>query len=271
MDILQDAIDKVKDLKRIDLLKKTDQDGDGLDETGKTDLVSLLTMYTSQCDGLAKLLKKNWGIVQRSSTTKQLAKSRLVVGYRRPKNLRGLLVRAKLPQQIEVHEKRNLSISSNSCKTKNCRYCPILDKTGRIKSHVTGREYQSKINVTCKSSNLIYCITCKTCGMQYVGQTKLCLMDRFGTHFTSNNRYDGKNDVCKHFKQPNHSGAKDLKLHIVDFIFAKPESEKGKVLRDHIEFNWIQRLRTQLPHGINTMDKSTSQNAYCRNWKNAHV
>ncbi len=62
-----------------------------------------------------------------------------------------------------------------------------------------------------------------------------------------------------------------MKLHILDFIFAEPNSEKAKVLRDQIEFHWIQRLRTQLPHGINTMDKSPCHNNYCRNWKKAHI
>ena len=43
------------------------------------------------------------------------------------------------------------------------------------------------------------------------------------------------------------------------------------LLRDQIEFHWIQRLRTQLPHGINTMDKSPPLRPMCKNWKNAHV
>ena len=106
--------------------------------------------------------------------------------------------------------------------------------------------------------------------MQYVGQTKLRLMDRFGNHFTSIQRNDGKNDVGKHFNGIGHSGIENLKLHILDFIHAAPNSDFGRALRDQIEFHWIQRLRTQLPHGINTMDKSPLPNPACKNWKNAH-
>ncbi len=233
-------------------------------------LVSLLTDYTPQSDDLAKLVKKNWGIVQRSSTTKNLAKNRAVIGYRRPKNLRDLVVRAKISQHSNI-ERAPLSTTKNCCKTKTCRYCDILDKSGRIRSHTTGREYACKTNVTCKSSNLIYCISCTKCGMQYVGQTKLRLMDRFGNHFTSINRNDGKNDVCRHFNQNDHAGVSNLKLNILDFIFAKPDTPKAGALRDQIEFHWIQRLRSQLPHGINTMDKSPGYNNACRNWKNAHL
>ena len=106
--------------------------------------------------------------------------------------------------------------------------------------------------------------------MQYVGQTKLRLMDRFGNHFTSIQWNDGKNDVCKHFNSNGHSGIENLKLHILDFIYAAPNSEFGRALRDEIEFHWIHRLRSQLPHGINTMDKSPVPTPVCKNWKNAH-
>ena len=96
-------------------------------------------------------------------------------------------------------------------------------------------------------------------------------MDSFGSYFASINRNDGKNDVCEHFNQPDHSGVKDIKLHIVDFFSATPESERAAVLRDQIEFHWIQRLRTQLPHGLNNMDKSPAINPNLRNRKNAHL
>ena len=93
-------------------------------------------------------------------------------------------------------------------------------------------------------------------------------MDRFVNHFTSIQRNDGKNDVGKHFDLAGHSGISDMKLHILDFIHAAPNSDFGRALRDEIEFHWIQRMRSQLPHGINTMDKSPAPNKLC---KNAHV
>ena len=266
VETLQSAMDKVKSIKREDLLKEK------TDTIEADQVISVVTTYTPQCNELPTLVKKNWGIVQRSSTTKNLAKKRLVVAYRRPKNLRDILVRAKIPQNLDASDDTHtpLSATTNACRTRNCRYCKVLDRTGRIKSHTKGREYNCKKNVTCKSSNLIYCITCTHCGMQYVGQTKLRLMDRFGNHFTSIQRNDGKNDVCKHFNDTGHSGIDNLKLHILDFIHAAPNSDFGRALRDQIEFHWIQRLRSQLPHGINTMDKSPAVTSVCNNWKNAH-
>ncbi len=59
----------------------------------------------------------------------------------------------------------------NACRTTTCRYCPLLDLSGRITSSYSQKTFVCKGNVTCKSNNLVYCITCKMCKKQYVGQT----------------------------------------------------------------------------------------------------
>ena len=64
-------------------------------------------------------------------------------------------MRARVPDVEETPKKHP------TCTTKRCRYCPKLNRKGRIKSTTSGREYASKTNVSCKSNNLIYCITCK--------------------------------------------------------------------------------------------------------------
>ena len=209
-----------------------------------------------QCQELPKIVEKNW-VSYRYSTTKTLSVYRVVVSYWCLKNLRDPSVRAKIPKkEINPSNQEPLSTTDNNCKTKNCRYCKILDTSGRIKSHTTNREYNDERNVTCKSSNVIYCISCTTCSKQNVGQTKLPLMDRSSNHFTSIQKNDGKNNLSKHFNEVSHHGIADLKLHIVDFIHEHPNGDFGSVLRDQIKFHWIQRLHTQLPHGINIKDKS---------------
>ena len=60
-----------------------------------------------------------------------------------------------------------------------CTLCPRLNKTGKIKCTVTGDTHGCMKKISCRSSNLIYCITCNKCGMQYVGQTMRRLRNRF--------------------------------------------------------------------------------------------
>ena len=135
-----------------------------------------------------------------------------------------------------------------------CRYCKKLNKSGRILCTASKRTYAAKHNVTCKSSNLIYCITCTQCGIQYVGQTKNRLMDRFQAHFYSISAKKTNTEIGKHFNSVNHQGLQNVEIHIVDFIHAHPAGEKSRFLRNLIEFNWIQRMHSNAPTGLNVMD-----------------
>ena len=103
-------------------------------------------------------------------------------------------------------------------------------------------------------SNLIYCMTCKRCNIQYVGQTKNRLMDRFQSHFYNIGHNRPGSEIGKHFNSPDHNGLDDVEITILDFIHAHPAGSKSKKLRDLIEFNWIQRLHSNAPTGLNVMD-----------------
>ena len=142
-----------------------------------------------------------------------------------------------------------------SCRrpAKNCNHCPMINHTGRITSTYTGVGYSCKKNVTCKSSNLALCIQCKSCKMQYVGETSTTIMKRMQGHLDRIQRKVLSDDIGKHFNLPNHNGKSDLELFVLDFIFCDPQADFAKSLRLLIENNWIHRLRSQLPHGINTM------------------
>ena len=137
---------------------------------------------------------------------------------------------------------------------KNCRYCPLLDRTGKIRAHSTGREYRTRHNVTCNSNNLTYCITCKRCGKQYVGQTKNNLKERFKSHFYQIVHDHEKTEVSRHFNSGNHEQLKDVKIHILEFVHASTDRENTKDVRARLEFDWIHRMRTQIPKGLNSID-----------------
>ena len=140
--------------------------------------------------------------------------------------------------------------------------------TGSITSNFTTRQYVTKHNVSCKSNNIIYCITCKKCKKQYVGQTKLRLMDRFQGHFWCIQSKTLMNDVSKHFNLPGHKGIEDIEIHILDFIHLHPNFKEALYIRNHVEMNWIHRLHTQQPIGMNTMDAPPRHDPQrCRAWE----
>ena len=217
----------------------------------------LVTSYNPGFQGLKTVVQENWDILGKSCATREIHKKRVLTSFRRPKNLRDALVRAKLPKTKPADNTVTPGgTPCNPCNTKSCRYCPRLNKTGHITCPVTKRSYITRHNITCKSSNLIYCLTCKTCGIQYVGQTKNRLMDRFQAHFYNIGHNKQVSEIGKHFNKPDHHGLDDVEIHILDFIHAYPEGRRSKHLRDLIEYNWIQRLHTNAPTGLNFMDPS---------------
>ena len=131
----------------------------GITESQEDETIFLITTYAPSFTELKDIVEKNWGILSRSSNTKRLCEHRLIHGYCRPKNLRDSLVRAKLPKlssEMASSNKPNCE-TRNKCNTKNCKYCVILNRSGRITSTFTGRTYYSQKNVTCVTVSLAKC------------------------------------------------------------------------------------------------------------------
>ena len=142
----------------------------------------------------------------------------------------------------------------NKCSNKKCIFCPILNKSGKVTCTATGETHNTKINITCKSNNLVYCITCRTCLKQYVGQTKNSIAQRFYSH-TYNIRNKSQTDgVGLHFSRADHHGFNDLQIQILEFINLPPDSACGKLFRLKMEKKWIHTLRTIAPRGLNLFD-----------------
>ena len=125
--------------------------------------------YQPDFSGPRDIISKNSDFLTRSNDTK---------------HLKDLLRNARVIYQPKEKIPLDGFIAhSKPCTTKNCRYCPKLNRSWRIMSTFSQRSYSSKISIDSQNGNLIYCITCKACKVQYVGQTKIRLMGRFQGHF----------------------------------------------------------------------------------------
>ena len=176
----------------------------------------------------------------------------LIFGLRRNKNLSDHLVKASTKTTSEISG----NVGRNPCqRPKSCRYCPILNTTGKITSDSNGRSYTSLKHVNCQSSNLIYLITCDGCGIQYVGQTKNRLLTRFQGHF-NDIEHDRDITVARHLNRclSNSINNTTFKITILSFINSPPDSTNSKLLRDKEEKRWMRRLTTIMPSGLNLMD-----------------
>ena len=165
----------------------------------------MTTTYNPAYDGLRSQVLKTWDLLDRSSSTRQITSFGLQVGYPRPRSLRDLLVRSKLPPGGDTVT--HVTGAPPKCDNPRCRYCPKLNTDSHIVASVTGKKYRTLHNVSCNSNNLVYCISCTRCGKQYVGQTKNSLKQRFQGHF-----YQIAHDAEKTFQReltPRHKGCRN--------------------------------------------------------------
>ena len=326
MALLEEAMSLARSKDRRELLYPTVQPHSSEQDKDK---VFLITTFHPVDHTLKNIVFKNWDLLGKSPTTCALHERKLMLGYRRPKNLKDILVKANVPYKAGDEDNRPLDFPPLNrevkvepttptltttvpkvgdltklvqrsmkdffptlrekviptiadqqkvgasgglpLKTKggtphsrrgfnfcnfpgNCRYCPRLNKDGFIKCSVTGKDYRCMSNVSCRSSNLIYCVTCKRCNIQYVGQTSLRLKDRFVHHFYSIEKKDQLKPVGKHFSQISHEGLDDVEIHILEFIKKPPTSEVAKSIRNKVEKRWIHLFKTPAPLGLNLDD-----------------
>jgi hypothetical protein len=284
LSLLEEAAIKARRLERQVLLHP-------LPKPEKTQPNILVTTYHPHDSCLTTIVKENWDILGKSTKTTFLHENKPLIAYRRPPNLRDLLVFANvknkspakkidfpamsgqtptfqtkirdyfkpstldITQNLRIPQKPKIQTSKSQtslpkhakkiCKNYRCKYCPYLDTSDKIASHITGEKFTCKSNVSCLSSNVVYGITCKICGQQYVGQTKCCLYMRLREHLYSiNNAIKLRQNPSRkldvqinpqpvgiHFSKPGHNGIKDLKIQILEFIKLHPESNKAEIIR----------------------------------------
>ena len=212
------------------------------EEPDKTFLITTFHPNFRECD---KIVERNWDLLDKSNSTRPLLKLNMIKGNRRVQNLRDILVRARLPKITPVRDKPSKSLrqTTNYCGKPHCQYCSIIDRSGRISSIVTNKEYNTRSQVTCRSNNIVYCLICKQCGKQYVGQTKRPLVERLREHMRNINQNTDIHIVGRHFNEPDHEGIKSLSVQVVNFATGHPDSKSSLTMRLELEYMWIRETK----------------------------
>ena len=133
-----------------------------------------------------------------------------LIAFRRPRNLKDLLVRAALqPMPREPP-------GNHPCGAPRCKTCPTLVTSDKFSSHTTGKSFKVKIRASCKSSNAIYLIMCRRCGQQYVGETGQPLHLRVNGHqFDIAHKRTDESPVSSHFNCGPHTLA-DMCIMVIE-------------------------------------------------------
>ena len=212
----------------------------------------LITNYHPTYRAVLDLISNNWDMLDNLSSTCPLLRIPVIHGFRRPKNLRDLLVRAKLT--VPDSKGNGTTKTREKCGHRKCNYCSAIDKGGRICCPLDKRSYITRYNVSCISNNLIYCLYCKICTKLYVGQTKRSLRERIREHFTSIRKNKKHLVVGRHYNLAGHSGVSNVLIYILDFVKTPPSTINSRKKREALENKRIFRLRSTVHIGLNLAD-----------------
>ena len=218
----------------------------------KKDGLFLITTHHPTFHEVNNIVTSNLDLLDRSSSTRPIVQTQITRGFRRCKNLRDILVRAKITPLPATNSKT--ATFANECKRTHCIYCRMLIRTGSIHCPQTDQSFITRRQVSCRCTNLIYALECRQCGKVYVGQTKRRLMDRIMEHLRNIRQRCQTHIVSRHYTRPDHDGIQNMVIHILEFIPAHPDSRAAADLRNRSERKWIFRLHSQVPNGLNISD-----------------
>ena len=251
--MVSQQVDRAKGLDRNALLNKEE----GRVSDSRINFV--LTYHPALNTKIIEILHRNHRLLQTDDAHKWVFEEFPRVAFRRPKNLKDHLVRAKLCQPDEGP--KGCSGDCIKCRS-DCQVGNFLQTTTNFMSHQNGITYNIRVGLLhCNSRMVIYLLTCKTCSIQYVGKSFPPFRARLNNYTTKHRKYLERKQnntlhigkkvpqahLHAHFAQPDHNGIDDFSFVLIDQAFTE------KQLRQK-ECFWIFKLGVKHPQGLNVRD-----------------
>ena len=181
---------------------------------------------------MSSIIRKHWKVM--TSNDSDLAEcfaKPSIVAYRRNKNLRDILVKAK----IETSNKTRPRLGFTKCK-RFCMMCTFAVPSQNHENKQSGEIYEIKSLLDCTTKNVIYKLGCKKCkNFLYIGETARRLCDRFQEHRGYVTQRVLSQPTGEHFNSKGHSIA-DLTVQGIEHI-----KSSDPFIRKTREAFWIQK------------------------------
>jgi hypothetical protein len=172
--------------------------------------------YDPRLPSIQNIQAKHWrSMVGQDPYLSEVFTQPPLTAFRRQKNLRDHLIRAKVPSDPKPYPQRRQR-GMRKC-GKNCTACPYIKEVKSL--NINRSAWKINQNLDCNISNCVYLIECKKekCNMKYVGETKRILKFRLADHRGYINNFDETQATGKHFTSPGHSLA-DLSIVILEKV-----------------------------------------------------
>jgi hypothetical protein len=196
--LIQSAIDRAKKIPRKVALQKTFQ-------KSKVNRPVFATKYDPRLPSIGTIQAKHWrSMVTQNQYLAECFPEPPLTAFKRPRNIRELLIRAKVPPPPSSREQRALK-GMAKCSF-NCSACPYVIPGRNIK---IDKRSTWKINkkLNCNTFNAVYMIECEkdNCKERYIGESKRSIKYRIADHrgYVVNKHVDKATGA--HFNLPGHS------------------------------------------------------------------
>ena len=172
-----------------------------------------------------------------------------VTAFRRCKNLKDRLVRARLATNNNCDER-----GCTRCEKSRCQVCKSMSESDSFHSHATSKEYKINFSFNCDSSGVVYLFDCVVCGGQYVDSTNTPFRLRFNNYKACYRKFRSGSsvpqmDFFRHFSEEGHHGfVKDIRVTIIDRLIGRDRTR---------ESFWQHKLDTFTPRGLNVKEVDT--------------
>ena len=167
-----------------------------------------------------------------------------LVGFKRAKSLKDMLVRAKLPK---VNQEQGYC---KKCQKKRCEVCKVLVETNSFSDRNGQNAFVIKSGeLNCDSQFVVYLVQCRTCDIQYVGSASTKFRLRLNNYKACSRKFLSGNAVPQesfhaHFHAEGHNGINDWQFTLID------KATDTTSLRRKESF-WQYKLKTFSPQGLN--------------------
>jgi hypothetical protein len=233
--IIEAAIAKARSIPREVALRRVSRQA-------ASDRPTFAVTYNPRLPSIPDITRKHWrSMVYQDKHLENVFPEPPLIAYKRQRNLKDQLVRAKLP--IERNRPKREQKGMKKCG--KCLACSYI-KEGRT---IKGNKFVWSINkpLNCKSTNIVYLLECdkQYCRQRYIGQSDREFKERIYEHIGyARNKIKSK-ATGHHFSLPGHS-EKNMKFTIIEQpkynqLEYREEREKYHIKKFDTFYNGINR------------------------------
>ena len=218
---VNEQLEKVRQKSRNEVLLSTKKS-----ESTRTPLVCT---WDTRLPPLNFLLRLSFPILQSNDRLRTLFSELPLVSYRRPKNLRDLLVKTTTPT---ARRSDNQPAGTHPCKAPRCKTYAMISSE-RTPVWDACQNHEVRRSFSCGSSSVVYVVSCSACNAVYIGETGCTLRTRMTQH-RSSIRHKEDTPVAEHFGlQPGHQPR----------VMVLESTPREMAQRRIVEAKWIARFR----------------------------